>query len=115
MSVFRSRRRPLDRNGFGRAGSATTLDTGWALKGQALRREDPPQSNSVSTPLSSRPHRSADQRPAEFPNVSIASLGALIGLGIKGEKGAEAGAALGAKESAEEGIRPFAVAEEGTC
>ena len=34
-------------------------------------------------------------------------IGALIGLGIEGEKGAEAGAELGAAEAAEEGINVF--------
>src|SRR5208283_1790315 len=39
-------------------------------------------------------------------------IGALIGLGIEGEEGAEAGAALGAEQAGAEGIRPFAGAEE---
>jgi uncharacterized membrane protein len=39
-------------------------------------------------------------------------IGALIGLGIEGEEGAEAGAALGAQHAAEEGIHPFADAGE---
>ena len=34
-------------------------------------------------------------------------VGALIGLGIEGEEGLEAGAAAGAKAAAEEGIHPF--------
>ena len=34
-------------------------------------------------------------------------VGALIGLGIEGEEGMEAGAAAGAKAAAEEGIHPF--------
>ena len=38
-------------------------------------------------------------------------IGALIGLGIEGEEGAEAGAALGAGEAAEAGIHPFVDAE----
>jgi uncharacterized membrane protein len=38
-------------------------------------------------------------------------IGALIGLGVEGEEGAEAGAALGAQEAADEGIHPFAEAE----
>jgi uncharacterized membrane protein len=39
-------------------------------------------------------------------------IGALIGLGIEGEEGAEAGAALGAEQVAAEGIHPFEGAEE---
>lgn len=39
-------------------------------------------------------------------------IGALIGLGIEGEEGAEAGAALGAEQVEAEGIHPFAGAEE---
>ncbi len=39
-------------------------------------------------------------------------IGALIGLGIEGEEGAEAGAALGAEQAGAEGIHPFAGAEE---
>jgi uncharacterized membrane protein len=39
-------------------------------------------------------------------------IGALIGLGIEGEKGAEAGAALGAEEADAEGINVFSGAEE---
>ena len=39
-------------------------------------------------------------------------IGALIGLGVEGEEGAEAGAALGADQAAAEGIHPFAGAEE---
>ena len=38
-------------------------------------------------------------------------VGALIGLGIEGEEGLEAGAAAGAKAAAEEGIHPFSDAE----
>lgn len=34
-------------------------------------------------------------------------VGALIGLGIEGENGAEAGALLGAEKAAEQGINPF--------
>ncbi len=34
-------------------------------------------------------------------------IGALIGLGIEGEEGLEAGAAAGAKQAASEGIHPF--------
>jgi uncharacterized membrane protein len=39
-------------------------------------------------------------------------IGALIGLGIEGEEGAEAGAALGTEQAGAEGIHPFAGAEE---
>ena len=39
-------------------------------------------------------------------------IGALIGLGIEGEEGAEAGAALGAEEAEAEGIDVFSGAEE---
>src|SRR5215470_15408947 len=39
-------------------------------------------------------------------------IGALIGLGIEGEEGMEAGAAAGAEKAASEGIHPFADAEE---
>ena len=39
-------------------------------------------------------------------------IGALIGLGIEGEEGAEAGAALGAEQVEAEGVHPFAGAEE---
>jgi len=39
-------------------------------------------------------------------------IGALIGLGIEGEEGAEAGAAAGAEHAEAEGIHPFEVAEE---
>jgi uncharacterized membrane protein len=39
-------------------------------------------------------------------------VGALIGLGIEGEKGAEAGAIAGAEEAAAEGINVFGDAEE---
>ncbi len=39
-------------------------------------------------------------------------IGALIGLGIEGEKGAEAGATAGAEEAAAEGINVFGDAEE---
>ena len=39
-------------------------------------------------------------------------IGALIGLGIEGEEGMEAGAAAGAKEAAAEGINVFGGAEE---
>jgi uncharacterized membrane protein len=39
-------------------------------------------------------------------------IGALIGLGVEGEEGMEAGAALGAEEAAAEGIQVFAGAEE---
>jgi len=39
-------------------------------------------------------------------------IGALIGLGIEGEEGMEAGAALGAEQAAADGIRVFAGAEE---
>jgi len=35
------------------------------------------------------------------------AVGALIGLGIEGEEGMEAGAAAGAKAAAEQGIHPF--------
>ena len=38
-------------------------------------------------------------------------IGALIGLGIEGEEGLEAGAAAGAKQAATEGIHPFSDAE----
>jgi uncharacterized membrane protein len=40
------------------------------------------------------------------------TVGALIGLGIEGEQGAEAGAAAGAEHAASEGISPLANAEE---
>ena len=39
-------------------------------------------------------------------------IGALIGLGIEGEEGIEAGAAAGAQEAAAEGIHVFADADE---
>jgi len=39
-------------------------------------------------------------------------IGALIGLGIEGEEGMEAGAAAGAEQAAEEGINVFGGAEE---
>ena len=39
-------------------------------------------------------------------------IGALIGLGIEGEEGMEAGAAAGAAQAAEEGINVFGDAEE---
>jgi uncharacterized membrane protein len=39
-------------------------------------------------------------------------IGALIGLGIEGEEGMEAGAAAGAEQAAEEGINVFGDAEE---
>jgi uncharacterized membrane protein len=39
-------------------------------------------------------------------------IGALIGLGIDGEEGMEAGAAAGAEQAAEEGINVFGNAEE---
>jgi len=39
-------------------------------------------------------------------------IGALIGLGVEGEEGMEAGAAEGAKEAAAEGINVFGRAEE---
>lgn len=39
-------------------------------------------------------------------------VGALVGLGIEGEEGAEAGAAEGAREAAAGGIHPFGDAEE---
>jgi len=39
-------------------------------------------------------------------------IGALIGLGVEGEEGMEAGAALGAEQAAAEGIHVFAGAEE---
>jgi len=39
-------------------------------------------------------------------------IGALIGLGIEGEEGMEAGAIAGAEEAAEEGINVFGDAEE---
>jgi uncharacterized membrane protein len=38
-------------------------------------------------------------------------IGALIGLGIEGEEGLEAGAAAGAEQAASEGIHPFSDAE----
>ena len=38
-------------------------------------------------------------------------IGALIGLGIEGEEGLEAGAAAGAEQAATEGIHPFSDAE----
>ena len=40
------------------------------------------------------------------------TIGALIGLGIEGEEGFEAGALAGAARAEEEGIHPFADAEE---
>jgi uncharacterized membrane protein len=39
-------------------------------------------------------------------------VGALVGLGIEGEEGAEAGAAMGAQKAASEGIHPFDNGEE---
>ncbi len=39
-------------------------------------------------------------------------IGALIGLGVEGEEGVEAGAILGAEEAAADGIQVFAGAEE---
>ena len=39
-------------------------------------------------------------------------IGALIGLGIEGEEGMEAGAEAGAAQAAEEGIHPWSGAEE---
>jgi uncharacterized membrane protein len=39
-------------------------------------------------------------------------IGALIGLGIDGEEGAEVGAAVGAEQAAADGIHPFAGADE---
>ena len=39
-------------------------------------------------------------------------IGALIGLGVEGEEGMEAGAAMGAERAAADGIRVFAGAEE---
>jgi uncharacterized membrane protein len=39
-------------------------------------------------------------------------IGALIGLGIEGEEGMEAGAAAGAQQAADEGINVFSDAEE---
>jgi uncharacterized membrane protein len=39
-------------------------------------------------------------------------IGALIGLGVEGEEGMEAGAAMGAEQAAAEGIHVFAGAEE---
>jgi uncharacterized membrane protein len=39
-------------------------------------------------------------------------IGALIGLGIEGEEGMEAGAAAGAEQAAEEGINVFSGADE---
>ena len=39
-------------------------------------------------------------------------IGALIGLGVEGEEGMEAGAAAGAEQAAEEGINVFGNAEE---
>jgi uncharacterized membrane protein len=39
-------------------------------------------------------------------------IGALIGLGIDGEEGAEAGAVVGAEQAAAEGIHPFAGVDE---
>ena len=39
-------------------------------------------------------------------------IGALIGLGVEGEEGMEAGAAMGAEQAAADGIRVFAGAEE---
>jgi len=39
-------------------------------------------------------------------------IGALIGLGIEGEDGAEVGAELGAEQAQAEGIQPFARAED---
>src|SRR5206468_7096014 len=40
------------------------------------------------------------------------TIGALIGLGIEGEEGLEAGAAAGAKAAAEEGVHPISDNEE---
>ncbi len=40
------------------------------------------------------------------------TIGALIGLGIEGEEGLEAGAAVGAKAAAEEGVHPISDNEE---
>ena len=42
-------------------------------------------------------------------------IGALIGLGIEGEEGMEAGAVAGAEEAAAEGINVFGGARSGTC
>jgi uncharacterized membrane protein len=39
-------------------------------------------------------------------------IGALIGLGVEGEEGMEAGAVMGAEQAAADGIRVFAGAEE---
>ena len=39
-------------------------------------------------------------------------IGALIGLGVEGEEGMEAGATMGAEQAAADGIRVFAGAEE---
>jgi uncharacterized membrane protein len=39
-------------------------------------------------------------------------IGALIGLGVEGEEGAEVGASLGAEHAEAEGIHPFSGAEE---
>jgi uncharacterized membrane protein len=39
-------------------------------------------------------------------------IGALIGLGVEGEEGMEAGAVIGAEQAAADGIRVFAGAEE---
>jgi uncharacterized membrane protein len=39
-------------------------------------------------------------------------IGALVGLGIEGEEGMEAGAAVGAEHAALEGIHPFSEGEE---
>jgi uncharacterized membrane protein len=39
-------------------------------------------------------------------------IGALIGLGVEGEEGMEAGAAVGAEQAAAEGVQVFAGAEE---
>ena len=40
-------------------------------------------------------------------------IGALIGLGVEGEEGMEAGAVMGAEQAAADGIRVFAGAEDG--
>jgi uncharacterized membrane protein len=49
----------------------------------------------------------------EAEAVEIGSkIGALIGLGIDGEEGMEAGAAAGAEQAAEEGINVFSGADE---
>src|SRR3954449_1807631 len=41
------------------------------------------------------------------------TIGALIGLGIEGEEGLEAGAAAGAQVAAEDGVHPLSGGEEG--